>query len=68
MWVQSFGWEDPLEEGQLTLVFLPEKSQGQKSLVGFSPWDPKGIENELVTKQQRQYSQRTYLICYVFKM
>ena len=36
--VQSLGWEDPLEEGmQLTPVFLPGKSHGQRSLVGYSP-------------------------------
>ena len=33
-WVQSLGWEDPLEKemGKSTLVFLPGKSQGQRSL------------------------------------
>ena len=36
-WVQSLGWEDPLEEGwQPTPVFLPEKSHGQRSLSGYS--------------------------------
>ena len=34
-WVQSLGWEDPLEEGMATtLVFLLEESLGQRSLVG----------------------------------
>ena len=37
--VQSLGREDPFEkEMATTLVFLPEKSHGQKSLVGYSPW------------------------------
>ena len=37
-WVQSLGWEDPLEEGMATtLVFLPEESHGQRSLVGYGP-------------------------------
>ena len=32
------GQEDPLEkEWQLTTLFLPEKSHGQRSLVGYSP-------------------------------
>ena len=31
-------WEDPLEKWQPTPVFLPEKSHGQRSLVGYSPW------------------------------
>ena len=35
MWVQSLGWEDPLEEGTAAhSVFLPGESQGQRSLVG----------------------------------
>ena len=37
-WVQSLGWEDPLEKGQLpTPVFLPGEFHGQRSLVGYSP-------------------------------
>ena len=36
--VQSLSWEDPLEkEWQPTLVLLPGKSHGQRSLVGYSP-------------------------------
>ena len=34
--VGSLGWEDPLEEGVATPVFLPGESHGQKSLVGYS--------------------------------
>ena len=38
-WVQSLGWEDPLEEAwQSTLVFLPGESRRQRNLVGYSPW------------------------------
>ena len=38
-WVRSLGQEDPLEkEWQSTPVLLPEKSHGQRSLVGYSPW------------------------------
>ena len=34
---RSLGWEDRLEEDMATSVFLPEKkSQGQRSLVGYS--------------------------------
>ena len=40
--VPSLGWEDPLEkEMASTLVFLPGEFHGQKSLVGYSPWDQK---------------------------
>ena len=35
--VQSLGRENPLEEEMATLVFLPGKSHGQRSLVGYSP-------------------------------
>ena len=38
-WVLSLGWEDPLEKAmQPTPVFLPGKSHGWRSLVGYSPW------------------------------
>ena len=37
-WLQSLSWEDPLErEWQPTPVFLPGKSQGQRSLAGYRP-------------------------------
>ena len=37
-WVQSLGWENPLERKWLpTPVFLLGKSHGQGSLVGYSP-------------------------------
>ena len=37
-WVQSLGWEDPLEkEWQPTLVFLPREFYGQRSLASSSP-------------------------------
>ena len=38
MWVQSLGWKQPMEEEMAThSVFLPEKSHGKRSLVGYSP-------------------------------
>ena len=41
-WVRSLDWEDPLEKGmQLTPIFLPGESHGQRRLVGYSPWDHK---------------------------
>ena len=37
-WVQSVGWEDPLEEGMTTHTgFLPGESHGQRSLAGYIP-------------------------------
>jgi len=39
-WVQSLGWENPLEKEMATTpVFLPGKSHGQRSLAGYSPWN-----------------------------
>ena len=40
MCVWSLGREDPLEEG--TPVFLPGKSHGQRSLMGYIPWSLTG--------------------------
>ena len=36
-WVQSLGQEDTLEK-PFPPVFLPEKSHGQRSQAGYSPW------------------------------
>ena len=37
-WVQSLGWEDPLEkEMQPTPIFLPGGFRGQRCLAGYSP-------------------------------
>ena len=49
MWVQSLGLEGPLEkEMKPTPIFLPEKSHGQRSLVGCSP---RGCKELDMTKQ-----------------
>ena len=40
-WVGKIHWR---WAQQPTLVFLPGKSQGQKTLVGYSPWG--GIESD----------------------
>ena len=43
--VQSLGWEGPWKSRwQPTLVFLPGKSHGQRSLGGYSPWGYKELE------------------------
>ena len=42
IWVQSLGWEYPLEKEMATNpVPLPRKSHGRRSLVGYSPWGRK---------------------------
>ena len=40
--VQSQGQENPLEKKMA--VFLPEKSHGQESPVGYSPWVTKELD------------------------
>ena len=41
-WVQSLGQKDPLEKGIATQsIFLTGELHGQRSLVGYSPWNRK---------------------------
>ena len=46
-WVGKIPWR---RKWHPTPVFLPGKSRGQRSLVGFSPWSHRG-EHDLATKQ-----------------
>ena len=41
-WVQSLGWEDPLEK-EITAQssILASESHGQRTLAGYIPWDRK---------------------------
>ena len=44
-WVQSLGWEDPLEESMGThSSILAWRIHGQKCLVGHSPWGHKELD------------------------
>ena len=53
-WVQSLGWEDPLEYEMATQSgIVPGKSHEQRSLVGY-PWGCKRLEHDLVTELQQQ--------------
>ena len=48
--VQFLGQEDPWRRAwQPTLVFLPGEFQGQRSLVGSSPWGHKELDMTEVT-------------------
>ena len=50
-WVRSQGQEDPWRKKlQPTPVFLPGKSQGQRSLAGYHPWGHKRVRLGLTTK------------------
>ena len=46
-WVGKIPWR---REWQPTPVFLPGKSHGQRSLVGYSPWGRKSVGHDLVIK------------------
>ena len=49
IWIQSLGWDNPLEKGMVTPpVFLPGEFHGQRSLAGYSPWGHKELDT---TKQ-----------------
>ena len=39
--VRSRGWEDPLQKGMAPHFSMPGEVHGQRSLVGYSPWDHK---------------------------
>ena len=47
-WIKKIPWR---RKWKPTPVFLPGKSHGQKSLVGYSPWGCKRIIHDLATKQ-----------------
>ena len=60
-WVQSLGWEDPLEKGMAaTPVFLPGKSHGQRSLAGCSPRSHKE------SNTTEQLSRAQHSVWYIF--
>ena len=48
--LRLFRGRSPEEEMQPTPVFLPEKSHGQRSLTGYSPWGHKESDMTEVTK------------------
>ena len=50
MQVQSLGWEDPWRrKWQPTPEYLPGQFHGQRSLVGYSPWDCKELDTTVIT-------------------
>ena len=55
-WVQSLGGEDPLEEGTAThSSILAGASDGQRGLVGYSPWGR--IESDTLKDSARGHAQ-----------
>ena len=62
-WVQSLGWEDPLEKRMAThlvaTVYLPGETHGQKILEDYSPWDHKELDTtKLLTHTKYLVSNR----------
>ena len=65
MWVQSLGQEDLWRrKWQPTPVFLPRKSHGQRSLMGYSLRDHKRVGHNLATEQRNLYLNTS--IVYIF--
>ena len=52
-WVRKILWRREL---QLTPVFLPGESQGQRKLVGYCPWGPKESDTTEATLLAHTYS------------
>ena len=65
MWetcVYSLGQDDPLEKRMATTpVFLPGEFHGQRSLVGYSPWDCK--ESDMTERLTLTHSYSKYESC-----
>ena len=62
--VLSLGQEDTLEKGITThSIFLSGEFHGQRSLVGYSPWDHKELDTtEQLTHRCRLLGQNTLFI------
>ena len=58
----SAGLIPGLRRWQPIPIFLPGKSHGQRSLVGYRPWDHKRDGHDLVTKQQLLYRLSYFLL------
>ena len=58
MWIQSLGWEDPLEEEMAThSSILAGEFHGQRRLVGYSPWDHKELDKTERLTLSNEYSE-----------
>ena len=61
-WPGKIPWK---RKRQPTPVFLPRKSHGQRSLVGYSPWGCKRAGHDLATKQQQPVYTVNGSLCYL---
>ena len=51
-WIQSLGWEDPLEEGMATLIFLLVESPWREEPGGLESMGSQRVRNDLETKHR----------------
>ena len=63
LWIGKTPWR---RKWQPTLVFLPGKSHGQRSLVGYCPWGRKRVRHDLATKTTTTSSLLWPVCHYVF--
>ena len=65
IWVQSLGWEDPLDEGMATHssipVFLPEESPWTEEPDGLQPTGFQRVGHNWATKHVRAHTCRLKL-------
>ena len=62
-WVQSLGWEDPLEKWQPTPVLLPGELQARRGIAGCNPWDCK--ESDMIVRQTFTFKIRVDVILHI---
>ena len=58
-WVRKIPWRG---KWQPTPVFLPGKTCGQRSLVGYSPWARRRVGHNLATEQEQQSIHLNYVM------
>ena len=64
-WVRKIPWR---RKWQPSLVFLPGKSHGQRSLVGCTPWGCERVGHDLATKKQQWKNCPSLFWSYVWHM
>ena len=62
LWVGKVPWR---RKWQPNPVFLPGKSHGQRSLVGYSPQDHKRVRYDLATRKQSNNILYVYIYIYI---
>ena len=62
-WVQSLGWEDPLEKGMAThsSILAWREFHGQRSLMGYSSWGCK--ESDMTERLSTAQHYTTLTLC-----